>query len=509
MPTKKSKRGQASKKGTSKQSAHAGGSKASASRKAGAARKAVKGAAKKLTAPAPKLMSMATDAALDNLNKIEHIVVLVMENRSFDHILGYLTLENGRADVDGLTAGMANSLNGKKFPVHSLTKTALNQGQDPCHDGVCVDEQLANGSSGFVSNYHKTHANDPEVDLVMGYYSGSVLKVYDHLARHFLICDRWFCSVPGATWPNRLYAVAGRAAGSRDNKQPPLPPLYSLPSFVRHLDDRKVKWRWYAHDIASLRAVDAQFRTPLSFVRKNFAFFDQRSTFGGNSFLEDAQQGKLAPISWIDPNFVDLSFIGPSGSNDDHPPSDVRDGQELVLKIYNALINSPHWSKTLLVITYDEHGGFFDHVAPPAAADDNSAFQRYGARVPTFIVSPWVDAGQVSHTVFDHTSIIKTILARFCRQAGGQVPDMGARVNSAAHLGGLLTRTTPRPAPPPAALDHLIAHIAQFKSAVFTMKMAAMAKGVAARPRQLNELQQGVLKAKEALRKRGLPKGQP
>ncbi|MFL6209643.1 MAG: alkaline phosphatase family protein [Pyrinomonadaceae bacterium] len=500
MPTKKSQRATTSKKRVRKKATRAGRSKASASRTA------VKGTKKLLAAAAPKLVALAANTALDNLNKIEHIVVLMLENRSFDHMLGYLTLENGRTDVDGLTAGMANSLGNQSFPVHQLTKPAFNQGQDPCHSGACVDEQLSNNNGGFVSNYHNAHPNDPAVDLAMGYYSGSMLKVYDHLARHFLICDRWFCPVPGSTWPNRLYAVAGRAADSRDNRQPP---LYNLTSFVRHLDARNVKWRWYAHDIATLRAVDLQFRLPLSFVRKNVAYFDQRSTFGGNSFLEDARAGKLAPVSWIDPNFVDLNFIGPSGSNDDHPPSDVRDGQELVLKVYNALINSPQWPTTLLIVTYDEHGGFFDHVAPPPANDDSPAFGRYGPRVPTFIVSPWVEAGQVSHTVFDHTSIIKTILARFCRQAGGQVPDMGARVNAAEHLGGLLTRQTPRPAPPPAALDHLIAHIAQFKSAVFTMKMAAQSKDAVAHPRELNELQQGIQKAKAALRKRGLPKGQP
>ena len=107
-------------------------------------------------------------------------------------------------------------------------------------------------------------------------------------------------------------------------------------------------------------------------------------------------------------------------------------------------MQSPAWRKTLLVITYDEHGGFFDHVQPPAAADDRPAMRRYGPRVPALVVSPYVTAGSVSKTVFDHTSIIKTILTRFCAKPNGRIPNMGKRVAAASHLGELLTRSSPR-----------------------------------------------------------------
>jgi phospholipase C len=161
------------------------------------------------------------------------------------------------------------------------------------------------------------------------------------------------------------------------------------------------------------------------------------SPFRLDDFFSAARAGTLPNVAWIDPNFVDVG--GAVGSNDDHPPSDVRGGQELVLRIFNALARSPAWERTLLVITYDEHGGFFDHVEPPEAddSDPRPEFHAYGPRVPAVVVSPRVRAG-VSHEVFDHTSIIKTCLVRFCRREDGLIPDMGARVSAANHLGVVL-----------------------------------------------------------------------
>ncbi|HJR06147.1 MAG TPA: alkaline phosphatase family protein [Pyrinomonadaceae bacterium] len=477
------------------------GGKGSTTKK-GVARKASKSVGAELAA-APTFVLAGSDPSQDNLNKIEHIVVLVMENRSFDHMLGYLKLEGGRDDVDGLTAGMSNTHKGKTYPIHHLQQTAFGHDQDPCHDGDCVTEQLSGGNGGFVSNYAKTHPNDPDPGLVMGYYNGANLPVYDHLAREFTICDRWFCSVDGATWPNRLYAVTGRADGKKVNKKVP---LYSLPSFVRHLDAQKVSWRWYCHDIATLRATDDRYRVG-SFG--HFAYFDRRTLLSRKSFLDDAASGNLAAVSWIDPNFVDLSVIGPSGSNDDHPPSDVVAGQELILKLYNAVINGPKWNKTLLVIIYDEHGGFYDHVPTQAAADDNPNFRTYGVRVPALIVSPFVERGKASNTVFDHTSIIKTILLRFCKRADGTIPDMGARVNAANHLGSLLTQSTARQPPPASAYLHAIEIISQWKNSLFKSNLLEQALGAEPPAPELNELQEGVIKAKRRLRAEGLPEGQP
>src|SRR2546423_2867891 len=320
-----------------------------------------------------------SQADLDNLQKIEHIVVLMLENRSFDHMLGYLSLEGGRDDVDGLKDGMKNEYQGRTYPVHKLQNTALDKAHDPCHSPDCIDEQLKNNSGGFVENFVKRHPNVPNPGVVVGYYDAEALPVYDHLASEFLICDRWFSSVAGDTWPNRLYSLTGGSEGHRKHFADP--PIYALKSFVRHLDHAKVSWKWYFHDVPTIRVADDQYR--ISHPDRT-AFFDRRLPILPSTFVEDAASGHLPAGSWVDPNFADVR-LGPAGPNDDHPPSDVKAAQDLVLKLYNAVVRSPAWPKTLLVITYDEHGGFFDHVAPPAAEDDFADCRHYGVRVPAII----------------------------------------------------------------------------------------------------------------------------
>jgi len=444
----------------------------------------------------------AADPDLANLRRIDHIVVLMLENRSFDHMLGYLTLESRRPDVDGLKASMANMYRGKRYKVRHLQRTALTKDEDPCHGGKCIEEQVANDMGGFVANFARERPRAKLKDVVMGYYNGSDLPVYDHLAREFCVCDRWFCSVPGATWPNRLYAVAGQAAGSKDGRRVP---IYDVPSFVRHLEKSKVRWRWYSHDVGTLRFSDSQFR--LGYLDK-FAYFDRRSLLAPRNFLDDAKDGKLPAVSWIDPNFVDVSFIGPSGSNDDHPPSDVKEGQELVLKTYSALVNSPNWRKTMLIVTYDEHGGFFDHVLPPAAHDDRPAFRTYGVRVPALVVSPFSERASVSNVIYDHTSVIKTILLRFCAK-NGQIPDMGARVANANHLGATLKLAQPRPPTPPEAFRDAVDRITAWRADVFRSRVLMEPLTTPADPQNLTDLQEQVLAAKKQIRAQGLPEGQP
>jgi phospholipase C len=389
-------------------------------------------------------------SADDNLQKIDHIVVLMMENRSFDHMLGFLSLERGRGDIDGPTLEMKNVYDGQTYNVHPAQGTKLVKDQDPCHSGWCVQEQYANNCGGFVSNFVKTRKRTVgSPGIVMAYHTAEQLPVYDYLAEHFCVCDKWFCSVPGATMPNRCYAVAGTSGGLVDNHSPTRP--YYLSSFVRHLQPDQ--WRWYSHDyVPMLWLIDPEYGLS---QEAEPAYFDRRDLLGHRSFLERAAAHDLPAVSWIDPNFYDLTF-GPTGSNDDHPPSDLRAGQKLVLQLFDALARSELWEKTLLVITYDEHGGFFDHVPPPAAAADRPGMGRYGPRVPALVISPWVTPKSASSMIFDHTSIIKTILKRFCANAQGEIPDMGARVNAADHLGELLTETQPRPAPALADYQQLI-----------------------------------------------------
>ena len=358
----------------------------------------------------------------------------------------------------------------------------------------------------------------------MGYYDGADVPVYDHLAEQFAVCDRWFASVPGATLPNRLYALCGAAAGSRDDRPAHVPPLYHQRSFVRHLDAGDISWRWYSFDPGTLRLADVRYRLG---HHDRFGYFSKtglpwKTVFDITcnpkipSFLEDAAAGTLRPVSWIDPAFTNFNPLG-FPVNDDHPMADIKDGQDLVLAVYDALASSPQWDRSLLVVVYDENGGFYDHVPPPQADDDDpEMFGRYGVRVPAIIVSPWIEPRTVSHTLFDHTSIIKTILPRFCpqvlrsaRSAEGRRARLGPhypglRVAQANHLGELLTRATPRPAPP---RDALVRQAAARAARTETGQPGTGQEESGNHP--LNDLQKSILAAAHQLRADGHPPNTP
>jgi phospholipase C len=432
-------------------------------------------ATKKQTSIADPLAGATSpQALLDNLNKIDHIVILIMENRSFDHMLGYLSLIDGRGDVNGLKAGMTNTFRPsaggppQTIPIHPMPSTAMATGQDPCHRGGCVDQQISNNMGGFVQNFHDRFPNDPNPGIVMGYYDAAALPVYDFLATEFAISDSWFSSVLGETWPNRLYAVSGKAMGTRDNS-PPAALQYKTKAFVRHLDNVGVSWKGYGDSVHyTIRQADDNYRSSDNFEPIFGGFND---SYG---FIHDARSGQLPAVALLDPHFF---------KNDDHPPADVRNGQALVARVYGALAESPNWNKTLFVLVYDEHGGFFDHVLPEPVADDNPAeFGRYGVRVPAFFIGPWVEPGECHHNTFDHTSLIKTILQRFCSQSG-PIPNMGKRVAEARHLGEVLIRTAPRAAP--AISKAIIDNLAALKAEGFK---AAMMSGVPSVP-SADELQ--------------------
>jgi phospholipase C len=475
-------------------------------------------------------------AASNGLERIEHIVVLMLENRSFDHMLGYLSLEGGRDEVDGLRRGMANDHRGERYPIHHLAATHLpDECWDPEHTAAATDRQINDGAmDGFPASYAETLASrgvdDGDPGIVMGYYNASDLPVFDHFAEQFCVCDRWHCSVAGATWPNRLYALTGGGAGSRDD---PKVPIYHQHSFVRHLDAEAVSWRWYSHDVATLRLADAKYRVGhrehFAYVQKLKLVFKTRGrgllylNEDAASFLEDAAYGQLPAVSWIDPNFKDFNLIG-SPPNDDHPPADVTHGQELALLVYNALAAGPRWDTTLLVVFYDEHGGFFDHVPPPEHPpdDDPTTFTRYGVRVPAFVISPWVKAGSVCHTLFDHASIPKTILQRFCptvvdgdrnprgaahAREKGHRHGISRRVAEAAGLGELLTLSDPRSAPDRSALvDWFAAEQAARARKLLEDPAETMRK---ATTHSLTDLQAGLVTAHQRLHDDGHPMGHP
>ena len=407
------------------------------------------------------------------LANIDHIVVLMMENRSFDHMLGYLSKHGGRSDIDGLHGGEMNVYQGKDYPSFLLGDTTFLESPDHSYEGV--KRQIADGTrDGFVASFAELLAKDhPNADVdpgrIMGYHNEVHVPVYDALAREFLICHRWFSSHPGPTFCNRFYTLTGRlnrdavtGEFESDNFSGDAFRPVATRTILDHLTEQGVDWRYYEHRYCFLRLF-AQYTTDDHFI------VDADDPVKG--FFACAKAGTLPPVSFIDPNFIDE----PDGQdNDDGAPADITAGQNLIRNVVNAVMQGQKWQKTLLIITYDEHGGFYDHVNPmdPPHPDTAKAVSNpgrksgeghYGLRVPAFVISPWVDQGKVSDVVFDHTSIAKTIARRFM---SANPPDLGERVAAANDL-SVVFRSTPRqdipsipvpPAPAPrAAFERRIA----------------------------------------------------
>lgn len=392
------------------------------------------------------------------IENINHVVVLVLENRSFDHALGYLTAA-GRSDIDGIQPGFTNPNNATSPATEvaprllTVPRFAPSPNHEYAHVRMQIDPPRGGGSMrGFVDDY-STVPGVLEPGMVMGYYDASTLPVYDFLAREYCVCDRWFCAVPGPTLVNRAFLMAGHSDDVVDNLTMAEHFLTRrLETVFDRLDANEVgergrpAWRSYFHDVPFLRMF-RQFALSLGPIR------------GIDRFYKDAANGTLPVLSWIDPNFeIQGNLYLPDAGNDDHPPANVQKGQRLVARVYNALVASPQWNETLLIITYDEHGGFFDHVVPPIRPERapfrNPRFNQFGIRVPAFLVSPWVARGQAIHDELEHTSIIKTVLDRFC--PGDPVDSMGERVATAPSLDKYLSNPmrADRPAAPP--LDDLV-----------------------------------------------------
>ena len=371
------------------------------------------------------------------LANIDHIVVLMMENRSFDHMLGYLSKEGGRSDIDGLRGGEKNPYNGRDFPSFLLPDGRFDK--SPPHGHEPIMTQIGDGRmDGFVAAFAKQYEADGEdPGKIMGYHNKDRVPVYNALASQFLVCQRWFAAHPGPTFPNRFYTLTGRLnrdpLGNFEVNNPhgdAFRPVHTKNLFD-HLTEHAVSWRYFEHRYCFLRL---------------FARYSSDDTFiveandPARGFFASAQAGTLPSVSFIDPNFIDE----PDGEdNDDGAPANIGAGQNLIGRVVNAVMQGPKWNKTLLIITYDEHGGFYDHVNPllfREKAKPVSGIDHYGVRVPTFVVSPWVDQRAVSNVVFDHTAIAKTIARRFM---SAYPPDMGERMAAANDL-SMVLRATPR-----------------------------------------------------------------
>jgi len=506
--------------------------------------------------------------ALRRLGGVKHIVVLMMENRSFDQMLGFLGKDGGVEGVRGLSGDEVNydeDGNPHRSFEWGAEETSFHPPQDrsgkildPCHGPGCVAEQLetfhGQTPGGYVKNFLRRKNKQGERiaipeeyrGLPMGYYSERHLPVYDLLGREYAVCDAWHSSIPGDTWPNRLYSITGQEGDPisrrpgfwqeltrRLRRVPGLgqlanAPIYDLPAFTRQL--RESQWRWYSHDPGTLRGVDGAYRDFGAPHRENFTYFDRKrvSLFTEaleaaivdlhDSFLDDAAKGELRDVSWIDPNFVDLKVLDPN-SNDDHPPSDVRAGQALVLETYEALVNSPNWEDTVLIVTYDEHGGFYDHVIPPPVPDgDPGKYATLGVRVPALVIGPRVKQG-ACHQVFDHTSLIATILRRFAADPEGAIARMPRRVHGAQHLGAVLED---RPRPEALDRERLQAQIDEVRDRLTNWRAEARKRrrarkgrpspetdGGAGQKQQLLDWQEEFLGFAMRMRREGLPPGQP
>lgn len=350
-------------------------------------RKALKqiGAAVGAAALSPLIHACGTDgeggaSAANRAVPVDHFVLLMMENRSFDHYFGSLSLLEGK-QVDGLRPGMANPR-----PDNSMSgiyRETLRCVADPPHGWVSTHAQVNGGrNDGFVLEHFK-RVGAAHGDEVMGYLTRAHLPISYALADEFALCDRWFCAVQGPTWPNRLFLHSAQSNG-RTNNDLPVGAGFRFPTIYDQLQAAGVTWKYYYSDLPFLLLYSSLGRLADHIVPVA-------------QYFEDARSGNLPQVSVVEPAF---------GLNDDHPPHDIRLGQAFISSVVHALGQSPHWRRSMFLLTYDEHGGFFDHVAPPKVQDERASegFDDAGVRVPGLVISPWAKRGYVSSVVHEHSS---------------------------------------------------------------------------------------------------------
>ena len=312
---------------------------------------------------------------------IDHIVLVLMENRSFDHYLGWVP------GADGRQAGLTYvDDHGVRHQTRRLSERQGCNYVNPKHGWTGGRIQLNHGRmDGF-----RRGGND---DYALGYYGAADLPFYAALVREATVFDRWFCSILSATYPNRLYSHAGRTDRITNSTE-----LTSLPTIWDRLADKGLSASYFFSDTPFLVNWGPRYARISKPVE---AFFAQAAT------------GTLPAFSYVDPFFIGDKQ---GGSNDDHPHADIHRGQAFLSRVAQAVMSSPQWERTALVITYDEWGGFFDHVRPPVLPDDpprpfNHA--QAGFRVPAFLLTPFERRDAVDHNVYDHTSVLKFIEWRF------------------------------------------------------------------------------------------------
>ena len=406
----------------------------------------------------------------NGLAAIEHVVVLMLENRSFDHMLGYLYEASGNVSpagqpFEGLAGTESNPAgSGPPVAVFKIEPATPNAyfmpGADPGEGYMATNDQLFGSTTapasssavpanqGFIKDFAYTldwQAREGRSIIagttasdIMGCFTPEALPVLSGLARGFAVCDHWYSSVPTETLPNRAFACAATSQGHMDDKTH----TFTSPSIFGLLESHQLSWGIYGYDAQPL--TKSTFTDIAGVPASRFGLF--------SAFTAAAAAGTLPAFSFLEPNW------GSSG-NSQHPNYDVALGERFIHDVYQAVRGGPGWPQTLLVITYDEHGGCYDHVPPPSGAtppDSNAGefgfdFTRFGVRVPAVLVSPLIAAGTVfrapdSSVPLDHTSILKTVEQRW------GLPALTARDAAAPSLAGVLTLTTPRTDDPLAAV---------------------------------------------------------
>jgi phospholipase C len=398
------------------------------------------------------------------MHSIEHVVVLMMENRSFDCLLGKLYPKSDA--FDGLEGTESNPWHKQDGTVEQIRvwncgevteEAACMPDPEPGELFEDVNVQLfgldgdPGGNrgelmSGFVDNYARQPwpwtPEDPSG--VMHYFLPSQVPIISRLALEFGVSDRWHASTPSETWPNRYFAHCGTAGGYVNNTLSRFPYQWPrmMPTIFRRLGKHGYSWKIYFHDIPqTVSLFDLWAKIPTHFCQ-----FERE-------FERHCRIGRLPNYSFIEPRYFP-TFFSDKMPNDQHPPHNLLYGEQLIATVYNAVRNSPLWPRTLLLIVYDEHGGAFDHVAPPPAVSpggpypDGFRFDRYGIRVPAVIVSPYVAPGSIIRPPpgpdgtegypFCHTSILATLHKLF--DIG---PPLTPRVASAPDLLPALTMERP------------------------------------------------------------------
>jgi phospholipase C len=359
------------------------------------------------------------------LNKLKHIVVLMMENRSFDHMLGSLSAVDNR--IEGITPQLSNpDTTGALIKPQPLAEFQGQLEPDPDHHFPAVDLQIFNGDTspnrvatmqGFVKSYFNQQRNVGHSQKIMYYFAQKQLPVLSRLALEFAVFNRWFSSIPGPTICNRAFAHYGTSFGKIDMNL-----LYvnePFKSIYNRLIDATPKHtaKLYYYDTTSSTM---EITNLLQHQPELFGTYQQ--------FLHDCDSGQLPEYSFVEPNYNDHDTDGGEEiANDQHPDHDIQAGELFIASIYNAIkANAELWESTALLVVYDEHGGIYDHVPPPACTPDQFSasandtgtgmefkFDRLGVRVPAILISPWIPKGTVVNRVFDHASIPATITKFF------------------------------------------------------------------------------------------------